>query len=381
MGQRGFKLQFRDAQLESACPSHSPPIGLSSRASGWIQQMAPEDTSDDLTPIEPAEAIEWYLEDRATEVSENTLNAHRYRLNHLIRWCEQEGITNLNDLTGRSLQQYRLWRRNDGDLNNVTMVTQLSTVRVFIRWCENIDAVADGLSDKIMLPSLAKNEDRREVMLAPKDANDLLGYLRKFEFATRTHALVEVLWHTGLRIGAAHSLDIPDYKANEQYLEVQHRSDTETRLKNKESGERYITLSNEVCDVLDSYLQYNRIDSTDEFGREPLFSTKAGRANKTTLRESIYCVTRPCEYTGDCPHDREIQSCEAMNRDKASKCPSSVSPHAIRRGSITYHLSEDVPEKVVSDRMNVGLDILEKHYDRRSKSEKAEQRRKYLDKL
>jgi len=41
------------------------------------------------------------------------------------------------------------------------MVTQLSILRVFIRWCENIDAVAEGTHDKILMPSLAKNEDRR----------------------------------------------------------------------------------------------------------------------------------------------------------------------------------------------------------------------------
>ena len=91
----------------------------------------------------------------------------------------------------------------------------------------------------------------------------------------------------------------------------------------------------------------------------------------------IYQISRPCEYTGECPHDREIATCEAMDRNKASKCPSSVSPYAIRRGSITQHLFEDVPEKVVSDRLNVSLDVLAKHYDRRGEREKAEQWRVY----
>jgi hypothetical protein len=86
-------------------------------------------------------------------------------------------------------------------------------------------------------------------------------------------------------------------------------------------------------------------------------------------------------YAQECPHDRDPETCEAMDRNKASKCPSSVSPHAIRRGSITHFLSEDVPEKVVGDRMNVSLDVLEKHYDRRGEGEKAEQRRGYLDNI
>ncbi|OYR50043.1 site-specific integrase [Halorubrum sp. Ea8] len=336
-------------------------------------------SNTNLEPIHPAKAKEMYLSQREEEVSQSTIQAHHYRLKHFVRWCREVAeIDNLNELSARGLQQYRMWRREDGDLNNVTMVTQLSTLRVFVRWCENIDAVESGIHDTILLPSLEKTEDRRTAMLSEEAAKQLLEYLRQFEYATRTHALIEVLWHTGIRIGAAHSLDIGDYDGEEQYLELHHRPETGTRLKNKTEGERYLSLSADVCDALDGYLQYNREEGADDEGRNPLFSSRSGRPAKSTLRDSIYRITRPCEYTGECPHDREIDSCEALENYKASTCPSSVSPHAIRRGSITHHLSVDVPQKVVSDRMNVSLDVLEKHYDRRGEQKKAEQRRDHL---
>ncbi|TKX36131.1 site-specific integrase [Halorubrum sp. CGM5_25_10-8B] len=339
-------------------------------------------SEQDLIEIEVDSALEMYLDQRQPEVSDSTLQAHRYRLGHFVEWCENVAeIDNLNNLTGRDLQRYKIWRREDGDLNNVSLVTQLSTLRVFIRWCEDIDAVEPGTHDKILMPSLSKNEDRRTVTLGKAAAKKLIEYLRQFKFASRTHALVELLWHTGMRIGAAHALDIDDYNPEEQYVELHHRPKSGTRLKNKEAGERYVALSTEVCDALDSYIKYEREKAADDDGRQPLFTSRHGRPAKSSLRDSIYRITRPCQYTGECPHDREIESCEAMENNKASTCPSSVSPHAIRRGSITYHLSEDVPEKVVSDRMNVSLDVLEKHYDRRTERKKSEQRRDYTDEL
>ncbi|MFB6197253.1 MAG: site-specific integrase, partial [Halobacteriaceae archaeon] len=82
-----------------------------------------------------------------------------------------------------------------------------------------------------------------------------------------------------------------------------------------------------------------------------------------------------------CPHGREPANCEATNHSKLSCCPSSVSPHAIRRGSITCWLNNEMPSEAVGERANVTLEILKQHYDRRSEREKMEQRRKYLDNI
>jgi len=335
----------------------------------------------DLEPLPPEQAKEMYEQERKGEVSERTLQAHHYRLVHFMRWCDQECIDNMNDLTGRKLHEYRLWRKDDGDLNAVSLRTQLETLRVFIRFCETIDAVPAELHDKILLPTLSNGDEQREEILRTEQAEAVLDYLRRFEYASRAHVVLELLWHTGIRLGALHALDLDDYHRDEERLEVRHRPDAGTALKNGSEGERLVALDRHVCEVLDDWIAHQRPEGSDDDGRRPLLTTSHGRLAQTTIRETVYKATRPCYYGQDCPHGRDPEECEGTDYGYYSRCPSSVSPHSVRRGSITHHLSEDVPEKVVSDRMNVGQDVLDKHYDKRSEEVKVEQRREYLDGL
>ena len=76
---------------------------------------------DDLEPIEPETAAELFLEHKATDCAESTVRNHRYRMNHFLEWCDEEDVDNLNDLSGRDIQRYRLWLADDSDLNALTM--------------------------------------------------------------------------------------------------------------------------------------------------------------------------------------------------------------------------------------------------------------------
>ncbi|MFC6722965.1 hypothetical protein ACFQE1_00840 [Halobium palmae] len=67
-------------------------------------------------PIDPQTALDLYLADREPEVAESTLYAHRFRIGHFVRWCGEQDIQNLNELTGRRLHEYHICRRDDGDL-------------------------------------------------------------------------------------------------------------------------------------------------------------------------------------------------------------------------------------------------------------------------
>jgi site-specific recombinase XerD len=338
---------------------------------------------DELEDIEPDEALQLYINHRRREVSEATLRSHKSRLGHFIRWCtDEKGIDNLNDLTGRALHEFRLWRRNlNGGIKPVTEKTQMDTLRVFIRFLETIDGVQSDLSEKVLSPNLESKENVRDVMLDSGPAEAILDYLSKFEYASRSHVVIALQWHTMMRRGAVRGLDLGDYHSEEQCLEIRHRPETGTPIKNQEDGERMVALSSETCDLLDDWIDHHRPDVTDEYGREPLVATNNGRIHVTTPTSIVYNWTRPCRMGAPCPLNRDPEECEAASYVAASKCPESVSSHAVRRGSITHHLNSDVPREVVSARANVGPDVLDKHYDRRSEKSKMEQRRKYLHNL
>lgn len=134
---------------------------------------------DKLEPLKPDEAVEWYLEEKSLEYANSTILSHRSRLGHFLKWCNEQGITNLNDLTGRKLKRYRAWRQQDGDLAKPSLKSQIDTIRVFISWCETIDAVPHDLSTKVVSPSLNEVENVRVVMVEHDQAEQIFGYLQR----------------------------------------------------------------------------------------------------------------------------------------------------------------------------------------------------------
>ena len=208
------------------------------------------------------------------------------------------------------------------------MNTQLMTLRVFVRWLATIDGVDPDLHRKIRTPDIRPGDDARDVMLEPEYATEMLGYLARYEYASLAHVTLAIL-----------------------------------------------------CMTLDDWLRDRRPAVTDEYGRAPLLATVQGRASGSNIRWNSYRYSRPCAVAQECPEGRDPETCEATAHDDFSKCPVGVSPHAIRRGSITHHLHSDIPETAVGDRANVSQRVIERQYDQRTEKEKMEQRRAYLDNL
>jgi site-specific recombinase XerD len=344
--------------------------------------------SDDLEPISPTEAVDLYLEAR-DDAAENTMEAQDYRLRAFVMWCDEEGIANLNELSGRDMYAYRVWRREGGysgeELAPATLHGEMATMRAFLRFCGEIDAVRAELYDQVPLPSV-DGADVSDTTLDPDRAIEIVEYLEQYEYASRRHVIVLVLWHTGCRVGELRALDLGDLDldgdrpgATGPAIHFVHRPETDTPLKNKEKGERWNGISARVAQILQDYIDGPRDDVVDEHGRRPLVTTRHGRVSISACRDTLYRVTRPCWRGEGCPHDRDLDECEWTHYSKMSRCPSARSPHDVRSGRVTAHRLADEDRTLVAERLNASEEILDKHYDRRSERQKAEQRRRFFE--
>lgn len=355
-------------------------------SSSDVGELLSQIANQDLDPITPTEGIDLYLDSRKRDLKSSSLDTHRSALNFFARWCEDKGIDTLDQLNGRLLHEFRIWRREDAtekvdSLSKKSEKTQQDVIRAFIRFCESIDAVEPRLHEKVQSPSLNRGEAVRDAMVDPDTARQISRWLATFDYASLIHVIWTLLSETGARIGAIRALDIQDCNLDDEmpYIEFRHRPDTDTGLKNGPKSERLVSISDQTCNVIRDFIDERRADTVDSYGRDPLLTTSNGRITTSTIRKYIYMVTRPCSYSDVCPHGRSEDQCEATSNDLASKCPSSRSPHAIRRGYITHELTAGVDRSYVSGRCDVSEEVIKEHYDARDERERMEVRARMFD--
>jgi len=357
--------------------------------------------SDDLQPLAPRQALEMWIDRQKAEKADETVQSYYYRVRQFVDWLDEEGIENLNDLTGRDVFRYDSDRRADGLTKNA-LNTQLGTIKLFLDFCVDVEAVPPVLPAKVDVPTLSKAERANEEKLTANRAETILHKLEQFDYASRDHMLFALAWHTGARLGALRALDLDDCYLTDDDLDrlahrdglsdqeleqfdvpfvyFCHRPETDTPLKNQEDGERPVGLSEEIGQLLEDYIDVTRVEAEDEHGRKPLFSSQrgTGRMSKGAIRSRFNIITQPCRF-GTCPHDRDTDTCEALEHGYESRCPSARSPHRIRTGSITHHRDEGWPPEVLAERVNATPEVIRTHYDQPDLLKRMESRRSYID--
>jgi integrase len=340
-------------------------------------------SQSDLQSLSPADALEWYLDHRRDEVRMATRRKHESALGTFVDWTEEVGIEDMTELAGRQLMAYKTWLKTESDLATVSLNGNLAIIQRFLRFCERIEAVDEDLADRTPLPNVPPEEEVNEAVPSDEEVEQIQSYYRRFEYASRRQVVFDLIAEVGIRLGAVRAIDLTDVEPDQRVIHLRHRPEGAeeygTPLKNGKDGERIINISDQLREFIVDYVDHNRVEIVDQYGREPLFTTSGGRPSTATIRRDFYKMSRPCEYSGGCPHDREIANCDAAKNANAADCPSRFSSHPLRKWSIMSQLDAGVSKELLSDRVDVSVPVLDKHYDQRTEERKSRHRRKALE--
>ncbi|WP_128905899.1 tyrosine-type recombinase/integrase [Halorubrum amylolyticum] len=344
------------------------------------------DRAHDPGDLHPREAVTRYLRRRRSDSTDASVKSWKYRLKLFVEWCQGVGIDRIGDLRGYDIDEY--YELRSGAIAPATLEGEMWTLQTFVEYLEQLGAVEEDLSDSVRVPDLDPSDRANSESLSTEAAFALLNYYRDSEVhrATRKHAFLELAWHTGARQGGLRALDVRDVYPEEGYVEFHHRPKTGTPLKNKQHGERPVSLRDEVAAVLREFMG-NRYDVRDGHDRQPYLASRYGRPTENTIRNWSYVATQPCLHS-PCPHGKERPSCEYTEYTHASKCPSSRSPHRIRTGAVTWMLNAGIPPEIVAQRVNASVQTIRDHYDWATDSQRwsryhdqMNSRREHLQKL
>lgn len=92
-------------------------------------------------------------------------------------------------------------------------------------------------------------------------------------------------------------------------------------------------------------------------------------------------MTRPCYYTKECPHQRDI---EVRGSRAVQHCIEvSLVPLAPRTPArlATRNPNDGMPEEMASDRMHMSPEVLREHYNVQSEEDKRNLQRRFLNNL
>lgn len=332
--------------------------------------MARSRRQPDPSDLSIEDAAERFLARKRGGLAEATVREYGYRLRRFREFCDQEGIETVGELHPLDFDDYLAYREAAG-VAPLTIQSQFKTIREWVEFLESLGAVADDLHEAVPSPQVPKGAEISETQLDPEDGDALIRYYRQAdrEYGSRGHAILELIWFTGARLGTLRALDLGDVWLDENAIAFHHRPETDTPLKNGPDGERVVAVDDAVIAALRAYVDDHRYDRRDNHGRQPFITSSYGRPSTSAVRNWTYQATQPCVRI-DCPHDKQRATCEWTKSKAASQCPSSRSPHEVRTGAITRMLNHSTKDRVEYRANTSQFD----HYDMATHQQKMELR-------
>lgn len=238
--------------------------------------------ADQVPPTGFAAAVAEFARYLRTERdrSEHTVRAYVGDLASLVDHLARMRRTELSELDLPALRSWLARLRSEG-LSRATLARRASAARTFTAW-----AVRTGRLDADVGALLASPKSRRDLpeVLRPHDASTLLAAVADDAaagdpLALRDHAVLEVLYATGVRVGELVGLDVDDVDHGRRVV----------RVLGKGRKERSVPFGGPAAAALDAWLVRGRPQLARAAAGPALFlGARGGRVGERAVRAIVH---------------------------------------------------------------------------------------------
>jgi integrase/recombinase XerC len=250
-----------------------------------------------------------FLEYLAVErgASRHTLRGYATDLAELRRFLAGRGVSDLSGVDTRAVRAYLAWLHERG-LSKATIARKLASARSCLRFLARRGMIDVNPARQVRSPRLG----RRLPSFLPKDeATELLDQKpEECEAGRRDHALLELLYATGLRVAECCGLDWNDLDGSQGTV----------RVLGKGGKERVVPVGETALEAVDAYMKL-RGDGTG-----PLF--RNARGGRLTTR-SVHRVVK--------------------ERARQAGISQRVTPHTLRHTFATHMLGEGADLRLIQE--------------------------------
>lgn len=233
----------------------------------------------------------------------NTIYAYKNDLGQFQGFTQTQELSAWESLTPEILEQFVAMLQNH-NYQPATIARKVASTRSFLHFLFTENVISQELSKWLHQPKVGR---RLPKALSQEDVEQLLktAALRKTPLGLRDHALLEVLYATGLRATEVVTLQLGDVNFTEGTL----------RCVGKGDKERVVPLHERAQDSLKRYIKAGRPFLLCDSGESTIFLNREGQP---LTRQGLWFITQQCS-----------QNAGLENQ---------VSPHALRHTFATHLL-------------------------------------------
>ena len=230
--------------------------------------------------------------------SPNTVRTYKTDLELFLEFASATGIKNLDSL---ELNTFRLWladQKKKGSSNS-TISRRSSTVRVFSTWAFQKGLIKTDPAVRLISPKVNRTLPN---VLAQKQASNLMQTASNLEdeensvtIRMRDHAVLEVLYSSGIRVSELTGLDIKDLDFTRCTM----------RVIGKGNKERVVPFGQPAKEAIQTYLTKARAELANEKSGNALFlGTRGKRLDTRQVRRILTnAIARVEGLVNVSPHD------------------------------------------------------------------------------